>query len=264
MISISNQEFQRLRAKGIQVVAKNEINLAVYTNPKVGWQYKNHLLNESNFKGTKINPKNSLKSSKNMQSLKTNIANCKPFEMKLPDNLINASNRPNIKNTAPQYQLLIEGKKTYVYNNQPGRWSQPLGQRIDHQLKTIKTLLKNATDLKQPKQKREISWTQCKKQIDNLKSSLTAPPKNRDPSKLKQQVDVSIKVKAYFFKGDHSVENELNQYWKKNSDKFEPSDNKGMKGVSLNISNLKDNLESLIKQVEKLIKAIQALLSPKV
>jgi len=230
----------------------------------VGWQYKNHLLNQTNFKGSKIFPINDGQSTKNIQKLVTNIVACKPFEMKLPDNLVPHSSTSPAKNKISQYQLLIEGEKSYVYNNQPGRWSQHLAQRIEHQLKSIKTHLKNATDLERPQQNRAASWDQCKKQIDSLKSSLAGNPKDRDPSKLKQLVNVSIKVKTHFFKGENSVHHNLNKYWRKNGDNFESSDKKGMKGVSLNISNLKHNLENLIKQVEKLIKVIQALISPKV
>ncbi|MDQ7049984.1 MAG: hypothetical protein Q9M92_10770 [Enterobacterales bacterium] len=263
MISISNQQFQSLKTKGVQVVSKSEINLTVYTNPQVGGQYKNHLLNEANFKGNKIQPKINELASKSSQNLKTDIAACKPFEMKLPDNLVNTTNSLQTKNKAPQYQLLLEGKKPYLYNNQPGRWSQPLAQRVEHQLKSIKTHLKNATDLKQTKQQRATSWEGCKKQIDSLKSSLSANPKNRDPNKLSQQANVSIKVNAYLFKGENSVQNDLAKYWKKNGDKFESSDNKGMQGVALNIDKLKENMEILIKQIEKLIQTIQKLIAPK-
>lgn len=141
LISISDKEFQSLKTKGVQVVKKSEINLTVYTNPKVGWQYKNHLLNESNFKGSKIVPPGKEPLSKVEQKLKTDIPACKPFEMNLPDNLTNKASSNKTKNNEIQYQLLIEGEKPKLYNNQPGKWSQPLVQRIDNQLKMIKKYL---------------------------------------------------------------------------------------------------------------------------
>jgi len=264
LISISDKEFQSLKTKGVQVVKKSEINLTVYTNPKVGWQYKNHLLNESNFKGSKIVPPGKEPLSKVEQKLKTDIPACKPFEMNLPDNLTNKASSNKTKNNEIQYQLLIEGEKPKLYNNQPGKWSQPLAQRIDNQLKMIKKHLYDATDLKQPNEKRAVSWNKCKKQIDNLNSSLKSNPKNRDPKQLKQHIDIAVKVKTHFFKGDDSVLNKLNKYTQKNSEQFEPSDQKGMKGVSLNLDKFKESLDALIKQIEKLIQVLKTLISPKV
>ncbi len=263
MVSISQKEFQRLESKGVKVVKTNEINLTVYTNPKVGWQYKNHLLNETNCKGSKIQAPSSKSQLKSVDPNKANKATkepaCKAFDMKLPD----LKNGQKNKAGKPQYQLLIAGSSSFLYNNQPGRWSQSFSHRVDLQLKSIKQELNKATDLKLPSEQRKKAWKQSSQKIENLKSSLSSNSKKASPKKLEERIQVNVTVNNHFFKGEKSVQNQLDQYWKKNGDKFQKSDQEGMKKTSSSLADLKKTIEMIIKQVQKLIMMIKSLMSPK-